>query len=475
MNRLMFWLAAFFFLFASFVEAQGLRKAVWAGAFYDKDGDILSAQIADFLKNVKDLPPLAGEPQALICPHAGYTYSGQTAAYAYSLVQGKSYETVVIIGPSHRHGFDGCSIYSKGGFETPLGVAEVDSDLAERIAAKTGFFYISAAHKEEHSIEVQVPFIQKVLPGAKIVPIVMGYPTRKTISSLAEGLAEAVEAKKTLIIASTDLSHYLSKEEARATDSQTISLIQKVETATLINKLSRGENFMCGGGPVVSTLLAMKKRGQPRVDLLHYSDSSRFGGPIVGYLAAAVIPKGSPPQELSLSPEEKKELLRLARQAVQEFVEEDKILEYKTDNPNMLAERGAFVTLKKEGRLRGCIGFIEPVLPLYETVISAAIYAATQDTRFKPVREEELRDLEVEISVLTPLQKIEDPRSIQVGKHGLVIAMGSKKGLLLPQVAAENRWRAETFLRQTCLKAGLPADAWKKGAEIFVFEAIVFE
>ncbi|MDH7513237.1 MAG: AmmeMemoRadiSam system protein B [Clostridiales bacterium] len=475
MNRFVIWLTAAFFLFASFAEGQGLRKAVWAGAFYDEDPDVLSAQIDDFLKNVRALPPLAGEPQALVCPHAGYIYSGQTAAYAYRLVQEKSYETVVVIGPSHRHGFDGCSIYAKGGFETPLGVVEVDSDLAERIAKKSGFSYIAAAHKEEHSIEVQVPFIQKVLPGAKIVPIVMGYPTRKTISSLAEGLAEVVEAKKTLIIASTDLSHDLSKEEAKATDSQTISLIQKLETATLINKLSRGENFMCGGGPVVSTLLALKKRGKPSVEVLHYSDSSRFGGRIVGYLAAAVILKDNQAPEFSLSREEKKELLRLARQAIKEFVEKNRILEYTTDNPNLVIDRGAFVTLKNKGELRGCIGFIEPVLPLSETVIRAAIYAATQDTRFNPVTEEELKDLEVEISVLAPLQKIEDPRSVEVGKHGLVISMGNKKGLLLPQVAVENRWGAETFLRQACLKAGLSSDAWKKGAEIFVFEAIVFE
>lgn len=474
MNKKISWLVAVFFLSVSLVHAQGLRKAVWAGAFYDEDRDVLSGRVDDFLKNVQHFPPFSGEVQALVCPHAGYIYSGQTAAYAYRLVQGKSYETVVVIGPSHRHGFDGCSIYLKGGFETPLGVAEVDDDLAALIAKKSGFSYVAAAHQEEHSIEVQVPFIQKVLPGAKIVPIVMGYPTRKTISALAEGLAEALAAKKTLIVASTDLSHYLSKEEAKSTDSETISLVQRLETATLINKLARGENIMCGGGPVVSALLALKKRGRPKVEVLRYSDSSGFGGPIVGYLAAAVTLEGSP-TEFSLSPEEKKELLRIARQAIQEFVEKNKTLDYKTDNPNLLIERGGFVTLKKDGQLRGCIGFIEPVLPLYETVIRTAIYAATQDARFEPVTKEELKDLELEISVLTPLLKIEDPHSIQVGKHGLVVSMESKKGLLLPQVARENRWNAETFLGQACLKAGLPPDAWKKGAEIFVFEAIVFQ
>ncbi len=474
MNRVMVWLAAVFFLSASLVRAQGLRKAVWAGAFYDEDRGVLSGRIDDFLKNVQSLPPFAGEVRALVCPHAGYVYSGQTAAYAYRLVQGKSYETVVIIGPSHRHGFDGCSIYPKGGFETPLGVAEIDEALAALIARKSGFSYVAAAHQEEHSLEVQVPFIQKVLPQAKIVPIVMGYPTRRTIYALADSLDEALTAKKILIVASTDLSHYLSKEEAKATDAETISLVRKLDTATLISKLARGENIMCGGGPVVSTLLALKKKGRPRVEVLRYSDSSGFGGPIVGYLAAAVTVEGSLP-EFSLSPEEKSELLRLARQAIQGFVAEKKILEYRTDSPHLLVERGAFVTLKKDGHLRGCIGFIEPVLPLYETVIRAAVYAATEDTRFEPVSQEELKELELEISVLTPLKRIDDPRSVEVGKHGLVISMGSKKGLLLPQVAVENRWKAETFLGQACLKAGLPPDAWKKGAEIFVFEAIVFE
>ncbi len=145
-----------------------------------------------------------------------------------------------------------------------------------------------------------------------------------------------------------------------------------------------------------------------------------------------------------------------------------------TADPNLLAERGAFVTLKKGGELRGCIGFIEPVASLCETVIQTAVYAATEDPRFTPVTAEELKELEYEISVLTPLKKIDNPQSVQVGKHGLVIAMGRNRGILLPQVPVENNWDREMFLDQACLKAGLPPDAWKKGAEISVFEAIVF-
>ncbi len=474
MPKMNFRVTFLFLLIVCLAQAQGVRKAVWAGAFYERDPRILSAQIENFLKNVSPLPALPTEPSAIISPHAGYIYSGQTAAYGYRLVEGKAYQTVILIGPSHQYGFEGCSIYLEGGFETPIGVMPVDEEIAAEIARKTKFSYVAAAHEKEHALEVQVPFLLKTLPGAKIVPIVMGYPSRKTISLLADALADVLAKKPILLIASTDMSHYLPVEEARETDQRTISLLQKLDTNAIINKLARGDNFMCGGGPVASVLLALKKRGQPRVHILHYSDSSRFGGPVVGYLAAAITLEKSAPAEFKLTSEDKKELVELARRAIEEFVKNHQLLAYETQNPAFLTERGAFVTLKKRGQLRGCIGFIEPIFPLYETVIRAAIYAATEDTRFKPVAEEELADLEIEISVLTPLQKIENPRVIQVGKHGLVIARGQNRGLLLPQVATEQNWDRDTFLSQACLKAGLPPDAWKKGAEVYIFEAIVF-
>ena len=457
-------------------RAQEVRKPEFAGAFYDEDKAILAARIDGYLSAVKDLPAVSGDVRALVCPHAGYVYSGQTAAYAYRLVQGKPYETVVIVGTSHHYAFDGCSIYLKGGFETPLGVVPVDEELAARIAKASGFSYVAEAHAKEHSVEVQVPFIQRALPGAKIVPIVVGYPTKRNVYSLADGIAEASGDKKVLIVVSTDLSHYLSKADANSVDAKTISLVRNINADTLITRCANGENIMCGGGGVAAVLIALKKAGQPRVEVLRYSDSSDSSGDeghVVGYLAAAIT-VGQPGPEFSLSSEEKKELIRLARQAVQTYVVEKKVIAFKTDDPNLLAERGAFVTLKKRGELRGCIGFIEPVASLCETVIRTAIYAASEDNRFTPVAPEELSDLEVEISVLTPLKKIDNPRLVQVGKHGLVIAMGRNRGLLLPQVPVENNWDRETFLDQACLKAGLPPDAWKKGAEISIFEAIVF-
>jgi AmmeMemoRadiSam system protein B/AmmeMemoRadiSam system protein A len=456
------------------VWPQGIRKSILAGTWYDREPEQLSRHIDYFLQNVAEGSLPTGEVSAIIVPHAGYIYSGQVAAYAYKLVQNKDYETVVILSPSHHYGFEGCSIYTAGGYETPLGTVEVDESLAKQISKETGFGYIAMAHREEHAVEIQIPFIQKVLPHARIVPIVMGYPRKNTITALAEGLKKALAGKKTLIIASTDLSHFLSKKEAHTIDQNTIAQIKGFEIGSLIKKCERGENIMCGGGPVLTALLYT--RNNATVEILKYADTSqvtRDEDRVVGYLAAAVM-ANSPPKEFLLSSEEKKELLLLARSTIELFVRENKIPEYATENPNLTEKKGAFVTIKKNGQLRGCIGFIEPILPLYQSIIQAAIYAACRDTRFLPVSRDELDELELEISVLSPLRKISDSEIVTVGKHGLVIAKNGKKGLLLPQVPVENHWDQKTFLERTCIKAGLPKDAWKNGADIFVFEAIIF-
>ncbi|MBN1273691.1 MAG: AmmeMemoRadiSam system protein B [Candidatus Aminicenantes bacterium] len=464
-----------FLLIACTGFSQGIRKSVWSGQFYPENAKQLTTQINKYIEEAQKHAQRVANIRALIIPHAGYIYSGPIAATAYQSVMGKNVDSVVIIGPSHRFGFTGCSIYKKGGYETPLGVIEVDNELAESISQKTGYGYIPEAHREEHSIEVQVPFIQVALPQAKIVPIVMGIPQRKTIVTLAEALAEILPDKNTLVIASTDMSHFFPKNTANKVDQQTISLIQELKTNALIEKLEARENIMCGGGAVVSSLLYVKKTGIPKVDILAYGDSSRYGGAdnVVGYFSGAIC-DAKEKKDFSLSAQEKKLLLDLARLAINEYVREKKIINYETKNPQLLTKCGAFVTLKKRGQLRGCIGFIEPVAPLYQTIIQAAVYAATQDGRFPPVEPKELESLEIEISVLTTLKRIHDPSRIQVGKHGLVIAQGNKRGLLLPQVPVEQNWSREVFLRQACLKAGLPSEAWRRGAEIYVFEAIVF-
>jgi len=458
---------------------QEVREAVWAGQFYDADAGRLGAQIDRFLRNVPPQPDVRGEIKALIVPHAGYVYSGQTAAYAYSLVKGKPYDTVVIIGPSHRFGFKGCSIYPKGGFQTPLGTAAVDEALAAELMKGSGIAFIPEAHDEEHSVEVQVPFVQTVLPGAKIVPIVMGYPETRTVKALAAALDSACAGKKVLVIASTDMSHFLTKDKANAADAKTIELIRALKADEIERKMEAGENILCGGSPVAAAILYARKRGQVRAEVLKYADSAEASGDVsgvVGYVSAVLVSGGetaAPSFELTAS--EKKELLALARSAVETYVRENRVIESPATNPKFAANKGAFVTLKERGRLRGCIGYIEPVAPLDVTIIQTAIYAAVRDSRFEPVSAAELNRLEYEISVLTPLEEVTNPSLIRVGKHGLVIEKNGRKGLLLPQVPVENDWDREEFLAQACLKAGLPKDAWKKGAKIQSFEAIVFK
>ena len=455
---------------------QGIRKAVCAGSWYDNRPEALSRQIDTYLLQADMNAPTEGIV-GLIAPHAGYVYSGWIAAHAYRLVHGKGYETVIIIGPSHRHGFRGCSIYPKGGYETPFGIALVDETLASEISKASGFKFIPKAHADEHSVEMHVPFVQKVLPEAKIVPIVMGAPSKKTVTSLAEAFVKTLGGKKALIVASTDLSHFFSKTKANTVDAETLSLIESMDTDTILEKMERQENIMCGGGAVAAILLYAKKVGAPRVQALKYADSSQVGGDesrVVGYMAAAIYAGTNTVPFFSLSPDEKTSLLKIARETLERYVRYNEVYHTEEDNPKLLSPKGAFVTLKKGGELRGCIGFIEPVLPLHQTIVQATIYAASKDTRFSPVSSSELEDIEIEISVLTPPLRIEDPREVEVGKHGLIIAKGNQRGLLLPQVPVENRWSRRTFLQRTCQKAGLPKDAWREGAEIYTFEAIVF-
>jgi len=467
--------AAAALLIPALAAAQGVRPAVFAGQFYPDDPARLAADIDGFLKAAAPAAAPAPRVVGLIAPHAGYVYSGRTAGAAYALVRGLPYETVVIVAPSHRVGVEGVSVWPDGGFETPLGVARVDSALAAEIAGAAHSRFRADAFAEEHAVEVQVPFVQRAFPGASIVPIVMGLPTRATIRTLAAALAKTCLARKVLVVASTDLSHFLPQARAETTDAETAALIQSMRTDTLIRKAEAGENIMCGGGPVAALLLLAEKAGRPRVEILARTDSSSFGGPVVGYLAAAVFSgAGGDAEAFTLDADEKAELLRLARAAVTEYVGKRAVIEDRSGRAKFLAPRGAFVTLTKKGQLRGCIGFIEPVVPLGQAVIRAAIFAASEDPRFPPVAPPELEGLRFEISVLTTPREIASPREVEVGTHGLIVERDGRKGVLLPQVPVDNGWDRETFLEQGSIKAGLPADAWKRGAKLSVFEAIVF-
>lgn len=468
-------LAAAAFLFPFGLAAQGLKPAAFAGPFYPDDPGRLAALVDGYLEAAAHAAPAAGRIIGLIAPHAGYVYSGPTAGAAYARVRGASFDSVVILSPSHRVAFEGLSVWPSGGFETPLGVARVDEALARSIARACGSKFRADAFAEEHAVEVQVPFIQRALPGAAIVPIVMGLPDRSTIHSLAAALAKTCLEKKVLVVASTDLSHYLPQARAEATDGATAELIRNRRVETLIRKVEAGENILCGGGGVAALLLLAEKAGRPSVEILARTDSSSFGGPVVGYLAAAVLSGAEPSKEpFALEADEKADLLRLAREALAAFVGSRAVIEDRSGRAKFLEPRGAFVTLRKRGELRGCIGYAEPLAPLGRTVIQAAILAASEDPRFPPVGADELESIRIEVSVLTRPREISNAREVRVGTHGLIVERDGRKGLLLPQVPVENGWDREAFLEQASLKAGLPRDAWRRGAKLSVFEAIVF-
>jgi AmmeMemoRadiSam system protein B/AmmeMemoRadiSam system protein A len=471
------------------VAMKEIREPAVAGAFYPDKPEVLSKDVTGYLEKVKK-EKVEGEIVALVSPHAGYMYSGQVAAYAYKLLEGRAFESVVVVGPSHRALFKGASLYDRGGFRTPLGVVPVDTELSKKMMEKRKEIqFLPEAHAQEHSLEVQIPFLQVVLKSFKLVPIVMEpYWSWETCQSLASAIAESVKGKKVLLIASTDLSHFYTYNIAVELDRIFLSHIAQFDIEGLNRDLKSGRTEACGGGPVVTIMLAAKMLGANRGKILKYLNSGDVTGDrsrVVGY-GAGVFYKTVEEKErmkeekkagvdLGLNEEEKKALRQIAKTVIENKARGKAVPEFKVESPLLKENRGAFVTLHKRGQLRGCIGYIEGHGPLHQTIEEMAEAAAFKDPRFTPVREKELPELDIEISVLTPLRRIKDVNEIQVGKDGIYIKKGWFSGLLLPQVATEYAWDRLTFLEHTCQKAGLPSNAWKeKDTEIYIFSADIF-
>jgi AmmeMemoRadiSam system protein B/AmmeMemoRadiSam system protein A len=466
-----------------------IREPALAGSWYPGDPEILSRDVKRYLENAKK-EKVDGEIVALVSPHAGYMYSGQVAAYAYKLIEGKSFDTVVVVGPSHRFPFKGASLWDRGGFRTPLGVVPVDDELSKKLMEKRKEIrFIPEAHNQENSLELQIPFLQTVLKSFKLVPIAMEPDwSWETCQYLASAIAETVRGKKVLLVASTDLSHYYTYNIAIELDRIFLNHIERFDIEGLNRDLKSNRTEACGGGPVVTIMLAAKTLGANQGKVLKYLNSGDVTGDrsrVVGY-AAGVFYKTVGGKEkmkeekkvgvdLGLTEEEKKTLHHIAKTVIENKARGKAVPEFKIESPILKENRGAFVTIQKKGQLRGCIGYIEGHGPLHKTIEEMAEAAAFRDPRFSPVKEKELPELDIEISVLTPLKRIKDVNEIQVGKHGIYIVRGMWAGLLLPQVATEYGWDRLAFLEHTCQKAGLPPNAWKeKDIEIYIFSADIF-
>jgi MEMO1 family protein len=466
-----------------------IREPAVAGSFYPDKPEILSRDVKRYLENVKK-EKVEGEVIALVSPHAGYMYSGQVAAHAYKLIEGKVFDSVVVIAPSHRFSFKGASLWDQGGFRTPLGVVPIDAELSKKLVEKRKEIrFIPEAHSQEHSLEIQIPFLQTVLKSFKLIPIVMEpYWSWESCQWLASAIAETVRGKNVLLIASSDLSHFHSYGEAVRLDKIVLDHIDRFDPEGLNRDLRSGRCEACGGGPIISIMLAAKALGANQGKVLKYLNSGDVTGDrnrVVGYGAGIFYNTAGGKEkmkeekkvgvDLGLDEEEKKTLHHIAKTVIENKARGKPIPDFKIESAILKENRGAFVTIHKKGQLRGCIGYIEGHGPLHRTIQEMAEAAAFSDPRFTPVREKELPELELEISVLTPLKKIKDVNEIQVGRHGIYIKKGWYSGLLLPQVATEYGWDRLTFIEHTCQKAGLPPNAWKEmDTEIYIFSADIF-
>jgi AmmeMemoRadiSam system protein A len=314
----------------------------------------------------------------------------------------------------------------------------------------------------------------------QFVPVLMGGDTLQECRVIAEKLYDCIKdmSEPPLILASTDLSHFHDSEEARRLDAHFLEGLERFEPLGLHRDLKEGKCEACGGAPVITTLLLARKLGANQIRVLMYAHSGEVNGDmtrVVGYTAAVALKAPSLSQrKTELDESHRKTLLELARRAIACSFDGESVPAYPADDPCFSQKLGLFVTLKKDGMLRGCIGTITGVEPIAQAAVDMARAAAFRDPRFRPLRREELDGIHIEISVLTPLRKLDNTDLIQVGTHGLYVRQGRRSGLLLPQVPTELGWDRDTFLVQVCRKAGLPDDAWKNGAEIYTFTARVF-
>jgi hypothetical protein len=431
------------------------------------------------------------EVLAVIAPHAGYVYSGEVAASAYNQIDpSKKYETIFVIGPSHHMAFEGASIYARGNYVTPLGTVRLNKDVASALLRSgTPFRDIEGAHTREHSVEVQLPFLQyRLKQSFQIVPIVLGTEEPAVLKRVAEALAPYWKPGN-LFVVSTDFSHYPSASDAVEVDRRTADAVLTRSPERLLKAIRGNEQqgisnlatCMCGLSGVLTLLSMIEDRPGVTIEAIQYKNSGDAGlgdkSRVVGYFAMAVY--DNPQTESAgfrLEENEKKQLLGIARSTIDGHLggRPAPSLDAARLPASLKTPCGAFVTLRKDGELRGCIGRFDATSPLYEVVQDMAIASATQDYRFSPVTAGELPGLRIEISVLTPLRKISSIDEFELGKHGIYVKKGNRSGTFLPQVAQETGWTKEEFLGHCARdKAGIGWDGWKD-ADLYVYDAIVF-
>ena len=459
------------------------RACAVAGSFYSDDKTELSSQISSLLQTATKFDKK--DVQAIIVPHAGYVFSAQTAATAYATLN-KKYKNIFVIGSSHHVNFDGASIYNVGNYKTPLGEIQTNQTIVSELMKNSLFTYNRDAHTKEHTLEVQLPFLQSIYGDElNIVPIIMATQNMESIIKISQILKPYFDDENNLFVISTDLSHYPDYEDANVIDKRTLNALIQNNPQEFINTIVENEDSQtnglvtsaCGWSSLL-VLLNMTKDENYKYEIVEHKNSgdTQYGDKnrVVGYGALRIYKNSD---KFFLTHEEKKELLQLAKLSLYESTINNKRVDIdeSTVSPKLKQHLGAFVTLHKEKQLRGCIGQFEPNLPLYKVVVEMAISAARFDNRFNPVDVDELKDIDLEISVLTPRKKINSIDEIEIGRDGIYIVYGNKNGTYLPQVATDMNWSVEEFVRSCCEeKAGINPNECKN-AELFTYEAIVFD
>jgi AmmeMemoRadiSam system protein B/AmmeMemoRadiSam system protein A len=477
-----------------------VRAPVAAGKFYSDSPTRLKLGIEKFLQDA--VPVQAKSPVAIIVPHAGYIFSGQICADGFKQVSSQKYDVVVILGTNHtRPGFQKVSLYSGEGFRTPLGTAAIDREVVSALlnADPADCLPDKSLHEQEHSIEVVLPFIQVLFPQARIVPAVVGSPAVPLCTRFGQALAKVIKDKRALIVASSDLSHYPKAKDASVVDQETLeamipldpALWQAALQARMKRRTAGLETCACGEAPIMAAMAAAKQLGAVRGLMVSYANSGDSSvtsdrSRVVGY-GAVVLTRGEEELEggrtgrLSPAPttgvlrtSDKKALLHFARETISRLLLTDTVPLARGFSAHLQNPQGVFVTLKKRGELRGCIGRIIGDEPLSKLVGAMAVQSALNDRRFSPVTADELKDIDIEISVLTPMRAVSGAGEIMIGRDGVLLAKDGHSAVFLPQVASEQGWKREELLDQLCLKAGLDRGCWKQQAQLSIFQAVVF-
>ena len=489
-----------------------IRRPAVAGQFYAGSQKQLLADVVGCYEASKDIRPMQ-HVQAVIVPHAGYVFSGATAASAFSCIDPSvQYEHIFLLGPSHHVWLDKGSVgVGYEAYNTPLGNVKVDAELGRQIIASNSVFtWDERAHNKEHCLEVQLPLLQyrfKEMPP--IVPIVIATQKWQKLEEIANALLPYFN-ERNLFVISSDFSHYPSYKDAQQVDGATGEAIMTGSVLKFVETLEKNENLgirnldtsACGEAAIAVLLMMAEDSKGIQIHHVRYCNSgdSQYGGHdrVVGYHAFAFTreEKGARVPTVPAFEEDKPSTTEKASTVVEEpgftLTDADKAAlkeiaresirlsffgrNYKPENlsPTLKQKCGAFVSLHKHGRLRGCIGHFGEDHTLGEIVAQMAKAAAFEDPRFDSVRQSELDDIDIEISVLTPMRRIKSLDEFVLGKHGIYIRKGWRSGTYLPQVADEVNWSKEEFVSHCAAeKAGIGWNGWKD-AELYVYEAIVF-